>query len=87
MKRQALTMVRWCVVARRHRGEVRSWLDAQWDPQQPLGEWWSNLLSQDGDFLTSLSSGLVKVYRANLEELFGKNCNELEPSGLLALQQ
>ena len=25
------------------RGEVRNWLDAQWDAQQPLGEWWSNL--------------------------------------------
>ena len=32
------------------RGEVRSWLDAQWDPQQPLGEWWSNLAQSGWGF-------------------------------------
>ena len=32
------------------RGDVRSWLDAQWDPQQPLGEWWSNLAESGWGF-------------------------------------
>ena len=32
------------------RGDVRSWLDAQWDPQQPLGEWWSSLAESGWGF-------------------------------------
>ena len=32
------------------RGDVRSWLDAQWDPQQPLGGWWSNLAESGWGF-------------------------------------